>query len=54
MSKLIQTALLLLVGLVVLAAAAPALGRLAGALVPLVTVLFIGAAVLRAVFFYTR
>jgi hypothetical protein len=40
--------------LAVLDAAAPALGRLAGALVPLVTVLFIGVAVLRAVWFYTR
>jgi hypothetical protein len=53
-NRLIQTLLLVFAGLAVLAAAGPELGRLAGALVPLVTVLFVGAAVLRIVWFYTR
>ena len=54
MNKLIQTVLLVLVGLAVLAAASPALTRLSGALVPLILVVGIVVAVLRAVWFYTR
>jgi len=54
MTKLTSTALLLIVGLGVLAAAAPALARLVHALVPLVLVVGIVVAVLRVVWFYTR
>lgn len=54
MNKLIQGILLILVGLVVLAAASPTLTRLIGALVPLVMVVGIVVAVLRLVWFYTR
>lgn len=54
MNKLIQAALLTAVGLAVLAVASPALIKLAGALVPLVVVVGIVVAVLRAVWFYTR
>lgn len=54
MTKLTQTALLVLVGLVVLAAASPALIRLAAAFVPLVLVLGVIVAVLRIAWFYTR
>jgi hypothetical protein len=53
-NKLIQGILLILVGLVVLAAASPTLTRLIGALVPLVMVVGIVVAVLRLVWFYTR
>lgn len=51
---MIQTLLLVLVGLAVLAAASPALGRLASALVPLVVVVGLVIALLRIVWFYTR
>ena len=54
MTKLVQAVLLALVGLVVLAAAAPTLSQLAGSLVPLVLVVGIVVAVLRVVWFYTR
>jgi hypothetical protein len=53
-NKLIPTVLLVIVGLVALADAGPALARLIGALVPLVLVVGVVAAVLRLVWFYTR
>jgi hypothetical protein len=54
MNKPMQTASLVLVGLVVLAAASPALIKLAAALVPLVLVIGVVAAVLRMVWAATR
>jgi tellurite resistance protein TehA-like permease len=53
-SKLIQTLLLAIVGLVVLAAVGPTLSRLITALVPLVLVVGIVVAVLQLVRYYTR
>ncbi len=53
MNRLIQAALILLVGLVALAAAGPTLTRLASALVPLVLVVGVVAALLRWVFWMT-
>lgn len=54
MNKLTQAILLVLVGLVVLAAASPALIRLAGALGAPVVTCGIVVALLRCVWFYTR
>ena len=54
MTRLLQAAGLLVVGLVVLTAATPALARLAHALVPLIVTLGVIAAVLRVVWFFTR
>lgn len=54
MSKLIGTLTLLVVGAVILAEAAPAIVRIAGALVPLVLVAGIVVAVLRLVGYFTR
>lgn len=54
MTRLTQTALLVLVGLVVLAAASPALIKLVSALVPLALVLGVLAAVLRIMWAATR
>jgi hypothetical protein len=54
MSKLIQTLLLVIVGLVALAAAGPTISRLITALVPLVLVVGIVVAVLQLVAYYTR
>ncbi|MHB8817101.1 MAG: hypothetical protein ACYDAE_28080 [Steroidobacteraceae bacterium] len=54
MNKLISLATMGLVGLVVFLAAVPTLVRLVSAATPLVLVLGIVAAVLRAVWFFTR
>jgi hypothetical protein len=54
MTKLVSTLLVVVVGLVTLAAAGPALAKLASSLVPLVLVLGIVIAVLRLVWFYTH
>lgn len=54
MNKLIQTILLVLVGLVVLTAAGPILIKLTGALVTPILVGGIVAALIRCVWFYTR
>lgn len=54
MNKLMQTVLLILVGLAVFAAASPALIKLTGALVPLALVLGVVVAVLRIVWAATR
>jgi hypothetical protein len=53
-NKLVQALLLVIVGLVVLAAAGPTISRLITALVPLVLVVGIVVAVLQLVRFYTR
>jgi hypothetical protein len=53
MNKLVQAVLLGLIGLAVLAAATPALIKLAGALVTPIVVGGIIAALLRCVWFYT-
>jgi hypothetical protein len=53
MTKLAQTALLLIVGLVAVGAVAPALSRLAEALIPLVLVVGIVIAVLQLVRHFT-
>jgi hypothetical protein len=53
MNRLVQALLLGIVGLAVLAAVTPGLIKLAGALVPLVLVLGVGAAVLRCVWWLT-
>jgi hypothetical protein len=52
-NKLIQAGLLVLVGLVVLAAASPTLTKLAAALIPLALVVGIVAALLRCVWWLT-
>jgi hypothetical protein len=54
MTKLVQASLLVLVGLVVVAAASAALIRLAGAMVTPLLVGGIVAGLLRCVWFYTR
>jgi hypothetical protein len=54
MSRLTSAVIWLVIGLVVLAAAAPILLRLAHTLVPLVLVAGVVVAVLRLVWFYTR
>ncbi|MGD0453448.1 MAG: hypothetical protein ABSB69_07605 [Solirubrobacteraceae bacterium] len=54
MNKLLQAALLGIVGLVVLTAAAPTITQIIKAIVPLVVAIGIVAAVLRLVWFYTR
>jgi hypothetical protein len=54
MNRLTSALIWLVVGLVVLAAVAPTLLRLASALMPLVLVVGIVVAVLRMVWFYTR
>jgi hypothetical protein len=54
MTKLISTLLVVVVGLVALAAAGPGLAKLASSLVPLVLVLGIVIAMLRLVWFLTR
>lgn len=54
MNKLIQALLLVIVGLVVLAAAGPTLAKLAGALIPLVLVVGVVGALLKWVWFYIR
>ncbi|HEV3321366.1 MAG TPA: hypothetical protein VG147_04145 [Solirubrobacteraceae bacterium] len=54
MNKLTQTAGLVVVGLVTITVASPALTKVIHALVPLVVVLGIVVALLRAVFWYTR
>ncbi len=54
MTKFLQAALPVVVGLVALAAVGPTLARLIGALVPLVLVVGIVVAVLRVVWWYTR
>ncbi len=54
MNRLTSAAIWLVVALVMLAAAAPILLRLASALMPLVLVVGIVVAVLRLVWFYTR
>jgi sulfite reductase beta subunit-like hemoprotein len=54
MNKLMQTVLLVLVGLAVLAAASPALIKLVAAFVPLALVLGVVVAVLRIVWAATR
>jgi hypothetical protein len=54
MNKLVGTLTLLAVGAVVLAEAAPAIVRIAGALVPLILVVGIVVAVLRLVGYFTR
>ena len=53
MTRLIQTLVLAIVGLAALAAAGPVLIRLVGALVPLVLVVGVVVAVLRAVWWMT-
>jgi hypothetical protein len=53
-NKLIHALLLAIAVLAVLAAAAPTLGRLAGALVPCIVAAGIVIALLRIVWFYTR
>jgi predicted membrane channel-forming protein YqfA (hemolysin III family) len=54
MNRLTTVLIWLVVGLVILAAIAPILLRLAHALVPLIVVGGIAACVVRAVWFYTR
>jgi len=54
MKGLIQAGLMVLVGLVVLAAAGPTLTKLAGALIPLVLFVGVVVALIRCVWFYTR
>lgn len=54
MNKLVQSILLGIVGLVVLAAAGPTLLKLAGGLIPLVLVVGVVVALLKCVWFYTR
>jgi len=53
-TKLISTLAIVVLGLVALGAVGPRLAQIIGALVPLVLVVGIVAAVLRAVWFYTR
>lgn len=54
MSKLVNLLLLGIVGLTVLGAAGPAIGRLVSALVPLVLVAGVVVAVLKLIDYYTR
>ena len=54
MTKLVSTLAILILGLVALAAVGPRIAQIINALVPLVLVVGIVAAVLRAVWFYTR
>lgn len=54
MKRLSSYGLVLIVGLVLLAAIAPALIALSHSLLPLVVVLTVAVAVLRLVFFHTR
>jgi hypothetical protein len=54
MTKLPQTVGLVVVGLVTITVASPALTKVIHALVPLVVVLGVVVALLRAVFWYTR
>jgi hypothetical protein len=54
MNKLTQTAGLVVVGLVTITVASPALTKVAHALVPLVVVLGVVVALLRVVWWYTR
>jgi hypothetical protein len=54
MTKLVSTLAILILGLVALGAVGPRIAAIIGALVPLVLVVGVVAAVLRAVWFYTR
>jgi hypothetical protein len=54
MTKLVSTLAILILGLVALGAVGPRIAQIINAMVPLVLVLGIVAAVLRAVWFYTR
>lgn len=54
MTKLVSTLAILILGLVALGAVGPRIAVIISALVPLVLVVGIVAAVLRAVWFYTR
>jgi hypothetical protein len=54
MTKLVSTVAILTLGLVALGAVGPRIAQIINALVPLVLVIGIVAAVLRAVWFYTR
>jgi hypothetical protein len=54
MSRFIATLAIVVVGLVVLTAATPALTKLAHALVPLIVAVGIVVALLKLVFWYTR
>jgi len=53
-NKLLQSAGLVVVGLVAITVASPALARLAHALIPLVVTIGVVVALLRAVWWYTR
>ena len=54
MTKLVAALAFLIAGLVALGAVGPRIAQIIGALVPLVLVIGIVVAVLRAVWFYTR
>jgi hypothetical protein len=54
MTKVVSTLAILILGLVALGAVGPRVAQIINALVPLVLVVGIVAAVLRAVWFYTR
>ena len=54
MTKLVSTLAVLILGLVALGAVGPRIAQIINAMVPLVLVVGIVAAVLRAVWFYTR